>query len=379
MKKTLLIFIVMLLVVLMAAPFTLEARGRREKKEKAVEEVPVEEEVTYTTKSGVTYTPKPNDYGFKTVPPDEVVVGDIIIVSEHEFQIRQRAAFERYCKQEGARVIQEAGQFDPERQRKILESMVAQGVQVVNFYGLDPATAKAQTEYLAEHSVASVLQWEDFETVEYPWPMVSVITSDNNATTGGAHAAKWVDEKYGKDAKVIGGVLDQPAFRNCTMRAELFMKGFEEIHPNVEWFVANGQGMRDPGRQAGEALIQAHPKMTVGFGINDDSTLGFMAALEAAGKTPDNFCLIGFDGTIAAYDAIKRGTILIADVAQDPEAAGYNGAVVAVQLARGEKTFGDFPRHMLVNVCSLVTLDNMDPYYEKAAKAVEMIKLLEKE
>ncbi len=76
---------------------------------------------------------------------------------------------------------------------------------------------------------------------------------------------------------------------------------------------------------------------------------------------------------------MKRGTILRADVAQDPEAAGYNGAVVAVQIARGEKTFGDFPRHMLVNVCSLVTLDNMDPYYEKASKAVEMIKLMEKE
>ncbi len=377
MKKTVLIFIVMLLVVLMAAPFTLEAKGRREKK-KAVEEVPVEE-VTYTTKSGVTYTPKPNDYGFKTVPPDEVLVGDIIIVTAHEFQIRQRAAFKRYCDQEGARVIQEAGEFDPERQRKILESMVAQGVQAVNYYGLDPATSKAQSEYLAQNGVASVLQWEDFETVEYPWPVVSIITSDNNASTGGVYAANWFDKKYGKDAKVIGGVLDSPAFRNCTMRIELFMKGFEEAHSNVEWFIADGKGMRDAGRQAGEALIQANPKMQIAFGCNDDSTLGFMAALEAAGKTPDNFCLIGFDGTIASYDAIKRGTILRADVAQDPEGAGYNGGVVSVQIARGEKTFGDFPRHMLVNVCSLVTLDNMDPYYEKAAKAVEMIKLLEKE
>jgi len=102
-----------------------------------------------------------------------------------------------------------------------------------------------------------------------------------------------------------------------------------------------------------------------------------MAALEAAGKNPKNFTLIGFDGTIAAYDAMKRGTILKADIAQDPEAAGYNGAICSVQIARGEKTFGDFPRHMLVNVCSLVTLDNIGPYYEKAQKAVEMIKLLE--
>lgn len=364
MKKILMVFVVTTLCASLVAAFGFGQQAAAEE---------------YTAKSGVTYTSKPNSYDFKIAHPDEVLVGDIIIVTQHEFQIRQRAAFERYCREEGATVIQEAGEFDPERQRRVLESMVAQGVQVVNFYGLDPATAKAQTEYLARHGIASVLQWEDFETIEYPWPVISVITSDNNATPGGEFAAKWFNETYGKDEKAVGGIIDQPQFRNATMRAELFMKGFEEVHPNVEWHIADGKGARDPARQAGEALIQAHPEMQIGFGINDDSALGFMAALEAAGKTPENFTLIGFDGTIAAYDAMKRGTILKADIAQDPEAAGYNGAIAAVQIARGEKTFGDFPRQLLVNVCSLVTLDNIDPFYRKAEKAVEMIKLLEKD
>lgn len=375
MKRAVLISLVSFTLMALLVPAVLWAGGE---KEGAAGKAPAAGKATWTTKSGITYTPKENPYGFKTVPPDKVLVGDIIIVTQHEFQIRQRAAFERYCDQEGARVIQEAGEFDPERQRKILESMVAQGVQVVNYYGLDPATAKAQSEYLAKNGIATVLQWEDFETVTYPWPVASVITSDNNSSTGGAFAANWFNQKYGKDAKAIGGVIDQPQFRNSVMRADLFIRGFEEVHPNVQWFKADGKGMRDPGRQAGEALIQAHPDMQIGFGINDDSTLGFMAALEAAGKNAGNFCLIGFDGTIAAYDAMKRGTMLRADVAQDPEAAGYNGAICAVQIARGEKTFGDFPRHLLVNVCSLVTLENIDPFYEKAQKAVEMIKLLEK-
>ena len=323
---------------------------------------------------GTKYTPKTNDYGFEPVPNDKVLVGDIIIVTQHEFQIRQRAAFQQYVEQQGVKVLQDAGEFNPERQRQVLESFVAQGVQAVNFYGLDPATAKAQTTYLADNGIFSVLQWEDFETVTYPWPVASVITSDNNAATGGAYAAKWFEEKYGKDAKAMGGIIVQAQFRNAMMRSELFKKGFEEVHANVEWVEAEGQGSRDPARVAGEALVRANPDIQVGFGINDDSTLGFMAALEAAGKTPDNFCLIGFDGTIASYDAIKRGTILMADVAQDPEAAGFNGAVVAVQIARGEKAFGDFPRNLLVNVCQLVTLDNMDPFYEKASAAVELIK-----
>jgi ribose transport system substrate-binding protein len=328
---------------------------------------------------GTKYTPKPNDYGFKPVPPDQVLVGDIIIVTQHEFQIRQRAAFEQYCKEQGAKVLQDAGEFDPERQRKILESMVAQGVQAVNYYGLDPSSAQAQSTYLADNGIFTVLQWEDFETVEYPYPVASVITSDNNSAPGGEYAAKLFEEQYGKDAKAIGGIIDEPQSRNCIMRAESFKKGFEEVHPNVEWFQADGKGMRDPAREAGEALIRAHPDMTVGYGINDDSTFGFMAALEAAGKTADNFILIGFDGTIAAYDAMKRGTMFRADIAQDPEAAGYNGAVVAIAIARGEKTFGDFPRNLLVNVCNLVTLDNIDPFYEKAKAAVELIKGLQEE
>lgn len=379
---------ILVFVVVVMLAFTITFTGCKEKEAETKEETAIEEtttetesaaegETVFTTKSGVKYIPKTNEYGFETVAPDEVVVGDIIIAAAHEFQIRQRAAFEMYCKQEGATVIQDAGEFNPERQRQILESMVAKNVQAVNYYGLDSATSKAQSEYLAENGIFSVLQWEDFDTVGYPWPVAAVITSDNNAASGGEFAAKWFDEKYGEDAKAIVGIIDQKQFKNATMRATMFKQGFESVHPNVEFFVAEGKGSRDPARQAGEALIQAHPEMQVGFGINDDSALGFMAALEAAGKNADNFCLIGFDGTIAAYDAMKRGTMFKADVAQDPEAAGYNGAVVAVQIARGEKTFGDFPRQMLVNVCTLVTLDNIDPFYEKAKAAVEMIKGLE--
>ncbi len=59
----------------------------------------------------------------------------------------------------------------------------------------------------------------------------------------------------------------------------------------------DGFAVRDKAMAVMEDILQAHPEVNVVFGINDDSALGALAAMEAAGKTKNNELIVGFDGT----------------------------------------------------------------------------------
>ena len=86
-----------------------------------------------------------------------------------------------------------------------------------------------------------------------------------------------------------------------------------------------------------EDILQSHPEVNVVFGINDDSALGALAAMEAAGKTKNGELIVGFDGTPDAREAIKRGSILKADVMQDPVAFAKASIDAALKALKGEK------------------------------------------
>jgi len=55
-----------------------------------------------------------------------------------------------------------------------------------------------------------------------------------------------------------------------------------------------------------ENILQGHPDVDVVFGCNDDSALGALSAMQAAGKDPEKHLVIGFDGTIGAFEEIKK-------------------------------------------------------------------------
>ena len=67
-------------------------------------------------------------------------------------------------------------------------------------------------------------------------------------------------------------------------------------------------------------FLQAHPDLTGIFGINDDSALGALDAVQQFKR--ENVSIIGYDATPAAVDAITKGTALKADVIQYPKKIG---------------------------------------------------------
>ena len=82
-------------------------------------------------------------------------------------------------------------------------------------------------------------------------------------------------------------------------------------------------------------MLQAHPGLTGIFGINDDSALGAVAAVEKSGKS-GKIAIIGFDAVPEARKAIEAGKIY-ADVIQRPDVIGTKTIEVIAQYMMGEK------------------------------------------
>jgi ribose transport system substrate-binding protein len=70
------------------------------------------------------------------------------------------------------------------------------------------------------------------------------------------------------------------------------------------------------------------------FGINDDSALGALSVLEAAGRK--DIVIVGYDATPEAQQAIRKGGSLKADVAQHPRAIGQKVIEAVARHLAGE-------------------------------------------
>ncbi len=77
------------------------------------------------------------------------------------------------------------------------------------------------------------------------------------------------------------------------------------------------------------------------FGINDDSALGALAAVEAAGRK--GIVIVGFDAIPEARQAILRGSALKADVVQYPLEIGRITIETIAQHLSGQPVPKDIP------------------------------------
>ena len=96
----------------------------------------------------------------------------------------------------------------------------------------------------------------------------------------------------------------------------------------------NGDGVRDKAMKAAEDLLQGYSDLNGIFGINDDSALGALSAIESAGRK--GIVVIGFDAIPEARAAILRDSALKADVVQSPLQIGQKTIEAIDRYLKGE-------------------------------------------
>lgn len=146
--------------------------------------------------------------------------------------------------------------------------------------------------------------------------VVSHIASDN--VQGGRLAGEYLARVLNGKGKVA--IINQPAITSVLDRVAGFREAINK-YPDIK-IVAdlNGQGVRDRSLQATADVLQANPQLNGIFGINDDTALGALDAVNQFDRK--SIIIVGYDATPPAVDAILKDSPLKADVVQYPVKIG---------------------------------------------------------
>ena len=240
------------------------------------------------------------------------VIGVSLLTRGHVFYRDLEAGLVNEAKKNNYELIITAGEFDLGKQVGQIEDFVARKVDAivlcpVDSRGVGPGIKMANEAGIPVFTADIASQEGD---------VVCHIASDNVA--GGRLAGEYL-------AKALNGkgtiaIINQPTVTSVLDRVQGFMEVISK-HPGISVVSdVNGQGVRDKAMQAAADVLQAHPRLKGVFGINDDSALGTLDAAQQFQR--NDLIIVGYDATPPAADAIRKGTMLKADVVQFPDKIG---------------------------------------------------------
>jgi ribose transport system substrate-binding protein len=265
---------------------------------------------------------------------DQKLIGASLLTQTHIFYQDMVKAMKKEAAKRDLRLRLQYAEFDSRKQNDQIETFIAQGVDAIivaptDSSGVTPVIAEARSRGIPVFTADIAAHGAD---------VVSHIASDNER--GGELLAEYLAEALSGKGKI--GIIDHPTVASVQDRTQ----GFEKViakYPDMEIVQrVPGEGQRDKALNAAQNLLQAHPDLDAIFGINDDSALGALAAVESAGLE-DKIIIVGFDGTPEARKAIAKGTALKADAVQYPDKIGIRTIEIIATVLNGEAVPGVVP------------------------------------
>jgi ribose transport system substrate-binding protein len=258
-----------------------------------------------------------------------VRIGVSLLTRTHPFYQDLEAGLQEAARANNFELLITAGEFDVARQKDQLQDFV---IQQVNAIVVCPCDSRSiGTAIKAANEAGIPVFTADIACLAEDARIVSHVASDNVA--GGRLAARAVIDALGGEGKVA--IIDHPEVESVIQR----VRGFEEemaIAPGMQIVAKlSGHGVKDQAFRTAEDILQAHPDLKAIFGINDDSALGALAAVEKAGKL-GKVTIVGFDAVPEARQAIKAGKIY-ADVIQKPHEIGVKTIEAIKTYMSGEQ------------------------------------------
>jgi ribose transport system substrate-binding protein len=250
--------------------------------------------------------------GKKEPEKNTKTIGVSLLTRGHIFYRDLEEGLNSEAKQDGYDLIITSAEWDLGKQISQIEDFISRKVDVII---VCPVDSKGIGSGIAEANKAGIPVFTADIAAE-EGQVVSHIASDN--VQGGKLAGEYL-------AKLLNGkgnvaIINQPAITSVLDRVAGFKDALSK-YPNIKIVAdVNGQGVRDRSLQVTADVLQANPQLNGIFGINDDSALG---ALDAVNQfTRKGIVVIGYDATPPAVDAILKGSPLKADVVQFPKKIG---------------------------------------------------------
>jgi ribose transport system substrate-binding protein len=242
-----------------------------------------------------------------------LVVGVSLLTRTHQFYRDLETGLLSTARKYKIKLLVDSAEFDPNRQADQIDNYVVQRVDALlvcpcDSLSIGTSIAKVNKERIPVFTA---------DIAAKAGEVVCHIASDNRA--GGRLAAQALARALGEDGGNIV-IIDHPSVMSVIDR----LQGFEEEikkQANIRVVGKNpGWGKRDESMQVMENFLQSAPSLAGVFAINDDTALGALAAIQAAGKA-GKIAIVGFDATPEAREKINQG-LIYADTIQFPDKIG---------------------------------------------------------
>lgn len=242
------------------------------------------------------------------------VIGVSLLTLQHQFYQELRAGLESKAGEYGYRPVIVSAEFDPSRQANQIDEFIVQKVSAIV---VSPCDSRSVGASIAAANQANIPVFTaDIANLSAMGKVMSHIASDN--LQGGREAAKLLAKAISNQGTVA--ILSHPEVASVSDRVIGFreqLAAYPEISVVAE---LSADGRRDKAVRVTEDLLESHPGLAGIFGINDDTALGALAAVEAAGKAGE-IQIVGYDATPEARSKIASGA-LYGDVIQSPRRIG---------------------------------------------------------
>ena len=260
-------------------------------------------------------------------PAKQKVIGASLLTQTHVFYQDLIAAMKEEAGKQGFKLDIQYAEFDGAKQNEHMDAFILQKVDAIivapkDSSAIAPAIAEARSKGIPVFTTDIAAHGAD---------VVSHIASDN--VEGGRLIGEYLAKLLGGKGRIA--IIDHPEAASVQERTG----GFVEViakYPEIQIVQRiPGFGQRDKALRATQDLLQADANLNGIFGINDDSALGALAAVEEAGLQ-DKIVIVGYDGTPEARDAILAGKALKADTVQYPKEIGKSTIETIAAHFRGD-------------------------------------------
>lgn len=258
------------------------------------------------------------------------VIGVTLLTREHQFYRDLEAGLRSEAAKRGFELQVVAGEFDFGRQAAQIDDFISKKVDALI---IAPCDSLAVGSSIAEANKLGIPVFTvDIMNLSPQGKVVCAVQSDN--VEGGRQAGRLMAQALkDKGGKVV--IINHPGVTSVLDRVQ----GFREIvaqYPDIK-IIADvpAWGQRDRAMAAMEDILLRVSDVAGVFGINDDSALGAVAAIESARKL-GKIVVVGYDATPEAKDAIKAGKIY-GDAIQYPTLIGVKAIQAIADHFAGKK------------------------------------------
>ena len=283
MKKSLKVFAVMLVVLLVAGAFV--ACAPKEAEDTSSVEVSTSTEVA-TTESA---EPVAEKLQFAWSPA----------TLDNPYFITVTKGFQDRCAELGIEALVADPAYDAAAQYSQFETWIGMGVDAISACPVDTKSLEEVTTRAQEAGIVVVGEAQGIANAD-----ANVIVDDYGyGVVNGEAAAKWINEKLGGKANVLLLCLDH--VEAVILRGNGMTDKIEELTDATIVARQSAQTIEE-AMNVTETMLQAHPEIDVIACVNDQLALGAWQAVQNMGIKNDNFYIGGADFTdegIAAMNA----------------------------------------------------------------------------